>query len=667
LQRNLTNLMRSMCRIVAYLVLASAVGVRAQSDTSPTVTQQLAAQSAVTSGAPISLDLRNFFGLPGVSDQVVRFSTTSGTINVEMLRQAAPLHVANFLNYVNSGTYANTFIHRAAPFSGPNAAIVQGGGYRFVSSNVIPVTKNAPVVLEYNVPNSRGTLAAARTSVLNSATSEWYFNVADNSTTLNQSNGGGYTVFGRIIGVGLNILDAISVLPRGSVTISSISLSDVPVRNLAVGFVASNLVVVTNITPVAIYPGQGSPSVLTFSAESSNPGAASVAIVGSTLTLTPGTTAGLATVTVRATDSNGSVASSGFAANIAVAAVAPLVVRSPTSQVVANGGSIAFTVLATGTSPTYQWRRDNQDLPGTNSPVLLLRGVTGADAGIYTVAVTNPAGSVVSAGATLTLAAGGTNSRLTNLSIRSFAGDGAQTLIAGFAIGGSANSSLVIRGVGPTLSVFGVPNLLADPKLDLFVNSNSLLSSSDNWSGNDGSAAGGFALPVGSKDAVLTSTLASGPYTAQVTGIGGGTGTALVEVYENAPVVAGNELVNLSARTQLVGSDVLIGGFTLTGGSSRTVLIRAIGPGLAPFNIQGTLTDPRLEIFRNADKVGENDDWAGSAVLRDAGAGVGAFVVADGGSKDAMLLVTLAPGNYTAQVRSGNGTSGVVLLEVYTF
>ena len=96
---------------------------------------------------------------------------------------------------MQSNVYASSFIHRSVSFDGGPVSIVQGGGYAFrLPFSVIEVPRDAPVPLEYNLANDRGTLAAARTNDINSATSEWFFNVRDNSSTLGPANNSGYTV-----------------------------------------------------------------------------------------------------------------------------------------------------------------------------------------------------------------------------------------------------------------------------------------------------------------------------------------------------------------------------------------------------------------------------------------------------------------------------------------
>ncbi len=125
-------------------------------------------------------------------------------------------------------------------------------------------------------------------------------------------------------------------------------------------------------------------------------------------------------------------------------------------------------------------------------------------------------------------------------------------------------------------------------------------------------------------------------------------------------------LANLSTRGWVGGGEqVLIGGLVVAGGSARTVLIRAVGPALGAFGVTGVLGDPRLRLYRGSDLVAENDNWGGDALAAAAARTVGAFAVADPASKDAMLLLALPPGAYTAQVSGAGGTTGVALLEAY--
>jgi hypothetical protein len=124
--------------------------------------------------------------------------------------------------------------------------------------------------------------------------------------------------------------------------------------------------------------------------------------------------------------------------------------------------------------------------------------------------------------------------KFTSLSARNRVGTGANILIAGFSLAGEGKRNLLIRAVGPTLGVFGVPSVLTDPKLEIYQGSTKI-GENDNWSSTLSttfSSVGAFGLTAGSKDAAITVSLPAGGYTVQVSGADGGVGEALVEIYE---------------------------------------------------------------------------------------------------------------------------------------
>ncbi len=124
--------------------------------------------------------------------------------------------------------------------------------------------------------------------------------------------------------------------------------------------------------------------------------------------------------------------------------------------------------------------------------------------------------------------------RLVNLSARVEVGRGENVLIVGFTLGGNLPRRVLVRGVGPGLTGFGVTGVLADPQLELFRGS-TLVAANDNWDGSLAPVAasvGAFALVTGSKDAALRVTLVPGSYTVQISGVADTTGAALVELYE---------------------------------------------------------------------------------------------------------------------------------------
>jgi uncharacterized protein (DUF1800 family) len=270
--------------------------------------------------------------------------------------------------------------------------------------------------------------------------------------------------------------------------------------------------------------------------------------------------------------------------------------------------------------------------------------------------------------------AGAQESRLANLAIRAEAAAG-EPLIVGFNVGAGAEKTVLIRAVGPTLGIFGVPSPLADPRLELFASDGRKIGENDNHVAADApvfTQVGAFALTAGSKDAAIVARLGGGGYTVHVTGAAGTRGTMLVEVYEVGGT--GTPLTNLSARAKVgTGDAILIPGLVLSpGATSRRLLMRAVGPGLEPFGVTGLLSNPRLELFQGGTRIAENDDWgtptglyaASADALSDAFRRSGAFAL-PAGSRDAAIYTTLPPGGYTLQVSGVGGRTGEALVEVY--
>lgn len=363
---------------------------------------------------------------------------------------------------------------------------------------------------------------------------------------------------------------------------------------------------------------------------------------------------------------------------------APTITVPPASAVSTAGGKATFVVHASGIpTPSLQWSRNGTPIPGATNSTLALFGLQPADTGVYHVTVFNNLGAITSPPVPLTLAPPANPGRVTNLSIRSSAGAGADTLIAGFTVGGSAAAQpLVLRAVGPTLRAFGVATALADPQISIHTTAGDrdiVYVNNDNWNGNPAlgasfAAVGAFALETDSRDAGLFSVFPSNSYTAHVSPAGSSTnGVALVEVYEAVPsgsfTASSPRLLNLSARNHVgTGADILIAGFTVSGSSSVRLLIRGIGPALAAFGVGGVLSDPRLEVHTVVGggdvTVAQNDNWGADAGLLAAFSAVGAFALPTS-SNDAALVVTLQPGSYTAQLAGANNGTGVGLIEVY--
>ena len=342
------------------------------------------------------------------------------------------------------------------------------------------------------------------------------------------------------------------------------------------------------------------------------------------------------------------------------ASTAPAITAQPAGQVVGAGGSVTFSVSASGSpAPAFQWQRNGTPIAGATAAVLALSNVLAADAGDYTVVVSNSAGTITSSVATLAVLGSNSGARLANLSVRTTMAAN-QTLIVGFVVDGGARDVLV-RAAGPALAAFGLSAAMADPRLELFRDS-VLVFSNDNWPATLAPSfadVGAFAFTAGSKDAALLQPI-SGAHS--IFARGTGPGVVLVEAYD-ASTGGTARLVNVSARNRVgTGDDVLIAGFNVAGTGSKQLLIRAIGPKLETFGVGGVLADPKLEIFSDSTKIAENDNW--SASLAPTFAAVGAFAL-EAGSRDAALVVALSPGSYTVQVAGVGGTTGEALVEVY--
>jgi hypothetical protein len=354
-------------------------------------------------------------------------------------------------------------------------------------------------------------------------------------------------------------------------------------------------------------------------------------------------------------------------------------------SVAVTGGTVALYASASN-SPSYQWSLNGSPVPNATDPILLI-GNAASSAGTYTCAATNSGGSATSNPATVSITSTTNIGRLVNISCRAQVGTGANVLIAGFVVGGAGTAGtepLLIRASGPALVQFGVAGTLPDPELQLFQSNpngtSTLLLSNEGWGGNamissTAEAVGAFPWNnPSSHDAALLDSL-DGAYTAQISGQGGDSGVALAEVYDATPAgaytPASPRLVNISARVQVgTGGNVLIAGFVIGGSTSRTVLIRASGPALAPFGVTGTLPDPALALnLSNANGtstlLASDDGWGGRSEITSAAASVGAFPWGNPASGDSALLVTLPPGGYTAQVSGQSGDTGVALVEIY--
>lgn len=276
----------------------------------------------------------------------------------------------------------------------------------------------------------------------------------------------------------------------------------------------------------------------------------------------------------------------------------------------------------------------------------------------------------------LSLDGTGVPSRLSNMSVQADVGVGDDILVPGFVIKGAGSKNILVRAVGPGLAQFNVSNLLPDPQLTLFNSKSMKFAENDNW--QSVGAPGlllrrmqdlrAFDLPLGSKDASFLGAVAPGLYTAEARDKASVSGRAIVELYDADEAPGDVQLVNMSARCKVGAKSVVVGGFVVEGDRTKKVLLRAVGPTLADFNVGGVLGDPKLTLFRDQTVLARNDNWSTSSedqrVFEAAFGKTGAFPLSPG-SKDAVIMMELPAGNYTVWMESADGSSGVALFEAY--
>ena len=243
--------------------------------TAPTVTVQ-------QDGAIAAIDLRDYFEVTGITNPVVQLQFNVGTVNLEMFPSKTPQTVANFLNYVRSGRYANSILHRSV-----SNFIVQGGGYTL--PDLAKITADAPVINEFGISNTRGTVAMAKLGGdPNSATSEWFFNLGDNSANLDNQNGG-FTVFARVAGTGMSVVDAVAALPVFDKTTDfGTAFSQFPLQNYdgTSTVQLANVVTLVKAGEVPLFPGTvNEDAVIHYGGSISNPGLVTGSLRGSMLQL----------------------------------------------------------------------------------------------------------------------------------------------------------------------------------------------------------------------------------------------------------------------------------------------------------------------------------------------------------------------------------------------
>ena len=290
--------------------------------------------------------------------------------------------------------------------------------------------------------------------------------------------------------------------------------------------------------------------------------------------------------------------------------------------------------------------------PGSGASTLLGAFTLASNGQVSFTAGTSPVGQFLNIATRLKVLAGDSNS-----------------LFAGFIVTGSAPKKVAVRGLGPSLSKppFNLSGTLADPTLELH-NATATVASNDNWTDDPAQAAmltaAGLA-PTDPKESALIATLDPGQYTAILRGKPANSeGIGVVEVYD-LDQAANSQLANISTRGFTdTGDNILIGGIIVGPGSalSPRVVVRAIGPSLTSFGITNALLDPTIDLKdSNGVSVQTNDDWQSSPRQGE----IVAAGLAPSDPKEAVVVATVPPGQYTAIVQGKGGAVGVAVVEAY--
>jgi outer membrane protein assembly factor BamB/subtilisin family serine protease len=288
------------------------------------------------------------------------------------------------------------------------------------------------------------------------------------------------------------------------------------------------------------------------------------------------------------------------------------------------GETITFSVGALGTAPlTYQWSFNGQAIVGATNQSYRVDPVTHGSRGQFSVRVSDSTGALTSNPATMTV-----TTPLVAPSV--FAAPAARTVTAGdaltlsvAALGTEPFTYQWLRNGQPVAGATNATLTFANPKP---------------------TDSGNYAVTITNQVGQITSTAAA------------------------VAVNPLSRISNLSIRSRVGGTSGLltvgltIGGVATTG--DKVVLLRAVGPTLAAFGVEGALLDPQLSMLRGETSVARNDDWAGNPTVVATSAAVGAFNFAEATSKDAALVHTAPSGSYTVQIGS-SAESGVALAEVY--
>jgi len=251
-----------------------------------------------------------------------------------------------------------------------------------------------------------------------------------------------------------------------------------------------------------------------------------------------------------------------------------------------------------------------------------------------------------------------TTKKLLNVSTRAQVLDGDSVMVGGFILTGITDKRVVLRGLGPSLSAFGLSGVLGDPYLELYDSAGFLMEANNNRQVLNGIP--NPLVPSNPLESFLTAELPPGSYTTVLHGATTGVGVGLVELYDVDPV--NSRVSNISTRGEVsAGALQMIGGFIIGGADQTSVIVRALGPSLAAAGVSAPLPDPVLELFDgNGNLMATNDNWRSSQEQEIINTGV-----PPANDLESAIVATLNPGHYTALVHDSQFRSGVALVEAY--
>jgi hypothetical protein len=254
-----------------------------------------------------------------------------------------------------------------------------------------------------------------------------------------------------------------------------------------------------------------------------------------------------------------------------------------------------------------------------------------------------------------------------NLSTRMRVQTGDNVGIGGFIVSGTAPKRVILRAIGPSLTAVGVPDVLADPILELHGPAGFNTMINDDWRDTQEAEiqATGIAPTFDAESAIVV-TLDPGPYTAIVRGKNNTSGVALVEIYD-LNVEAASKLGNLSTRAFVsTGDNIVIAGFLLSQAATLDrIIVRGIGPSLAPtvFPVGVVLANPTLQLRdSNGALILDNEDWQDDPLQAEE---IMAAGLAPTNPQESAIVAPLSPGLYTALLAGNSGGTGIGVVEIY--